>query len=378
MLDVPAHVGIQWPSRQAAIACPRGNIKLTFCHECGFVFNAVFEDQTLEYDVSYDNTLHFSPHYRDYAQSVATGLIERYDLRDKDIIDIGCGRGDFLRLICELGHNRGIGFDLSHEDTRQSGKQGDPITFIQDFYSEKYADYPVDLIVSQYVLEHIPDPREFLAMVHRSVAGRDETVVYFEVPAVGLILDQLSIWDIIYEHCSYFGPGSLSRLFEETGFNVQLVRESYNGQFIQLEAYPGKLRSHQVARDQEQSKAPTTQDLANSINVFSQHFQEKVSEWQERCLQYSTDQRRVVLWGAGAKGVSFLNTPGLASAVSGVVDINPRKAGKFMAGSGHEIVSPEHLESTLPDIVILMNPVYRDEVVKQLRGLNIYAKVVDV
>ena len=35
-----------------------------------------------------------------------------------------------------------------------------------------------------------------------------------------------------------------------------------------------------------------------------------------------------------------------------VVDINPHKHGQFLAGSGHEIVSPEFLREYKPDSVI--------------------------
>lgn len=373
MSAVPANVGIQWPSKQAALECRRGDIHLAFCRDCAFITNVMFEEQPLEYDISYDNTLHFSQHYRAYARSVASDLISRYNLRNKDIIDIGCGRGDFLKLICELGDNRGVGFDLSHEDTRRLRKPDERLTFVQDFYSEKYADYPADLIYSQYVLEHIPNPRDFVAMIRRTIGQRTGIVMYFEVPAVGLILDQLSVWDIIFEHCSYFCPGSLSRLFVEAGFSVQRVQESYGGQFVQIEvSLSGDGAEQTEVSDNDRRRLP------EAVDKLAEHLRSILSDWKERCNKYKANDSRVVLWGAGAKGVTFLNMPGLSEVVSYVIDINPRKVGKFMAGSGQEIVSPEFLKEYKPDIVILMNPVYRTEIEEQLRELGVDTQIVDV
>ena len=43
-----------------------------------------------------------------------------------------------------------------------------------------------------------------------------------------------------------------------------------------------------------------------------------------------------------------------------------------MAGSGHEIVGPDYLQTYQPDVVIVMNPIYQDEIAADLnnRGLN--------
>ena len=68
----------------------------------------------MEYTQSYENSLHFSPGFQKFAADLADRLITRYNLRGKDVIDIGCGKGDFLKLICARGGNRGVGFDPSY------------------------------------------------------------------------------------------------------------------------------------------------------------------------------------------------------------------------------------------------------------------------
>ncbi len=68
------------------------------------------------------------------------------------------------------------------------------------------------------------------------------------------------------------------------------------------------------------------------------------------------------MWGAGSKGVSFLNTVGIQDGIRYVVDVNPRKGGRYVVGTGQEIVAPEFLRGYRPDITIVMNRIYDREI----------------
>ena len=83
-----------------------------------------------------------------------------------------------------------------------------------------------------------------------------------------------------------------------------------------------------------------------------------------------------MIWGAGSKGVSFLTNLGLRDEISYAVDINPYKTGKFMAGSGHEIVAPEFLVEYRPDLVVAMNPIYLGEIRATLDGLGLQPELI--
>ena len=83
----------------------------------------------------------------------------------------------------------------------------------------------------------------------------------------------------------------------------------------------------------------------------------------------------MVTWGGGSKGVTFLNTLRDPSPVRAVVDLNPRKAGKFVPGTGQEIVSPEALRQISPDAVIVMNPIYVDEITEHVRSLGLKGEI---
>jgi len=88
--------------------------------------------------------------------------------------------------------------------------------------------------------------------------------------------------------------------------------------------------------------------------------------------------QRTVLWGSGSKGVSFLTTVGVTDEIASVVDINPYRQGKFMPGTGHEIVGPRFLESLRPDNVIIMNPIYRNEISEDLKKMSLSPNIMTV
>ncbi|MBI1878027.1 MAG: class I SAM-dependent methyltransferase, partial [Chloroflexi bacterium] len=258
IFQIPIHCNLLWSSRDEARQAPRGDMRLGFCQNCAHVFNLVFNPALMEYTQVYENSLHFSPRFQSYAESVARHLIERYDLRDKEIIEIGCGKGDFLILLCELGGNHGIGFDPSYVPDLNLEAGTEPITFIQDFYSERYANYKADLICCRHVLEHISSPRDFLSSVRYSMGNRFGSVVFFEVPNVLFTLRDLGIWDLIYEHYSYFSPNSLSQLFAGCGFDICDLTETYQGQFLSIEARPAESFTGTVNADEHALKEMKT------------------------------------------------------------------------------------------------------------------------
>jgi len=91
----------------------------------------------------------------------------------------------------------------------------------------------------------------------------------------------------------------------------------------------------------------------------------------------STSGMKVAIWGAGAKGATYLNMVDPNSElIEFAVDITPEKQGKFIPGTGHEIKPPEALEDI--DVVLLMNPNYREENQMLLDEAGIKTRIVDV
>ena len=372
---VPVFCNVLLDSREEALKAAMGDIDLVFCRPCGHVFNSAFDPVRMRYSPRYENSLHYSPAFREYVGGLARRLVSTYDLRNKDIIEIGCGKGDFLRLLADAGNNRCLGFDPSFDPHRNGqGTRSERFSVVQDEYTEKYSDCPADFIVCRQVLEHIIDPRRFLKTIRRAIGDRPQAVVFVEVPNVMFTLKDFGIWDLIYEHCGYFTAASLRRLFVETGFNPLTVSEAFGGQYLCIEGKP----SFQKKIFQTTPDHISTETMDGHVNGFADRYRQQISKWRKEIAGLRRSGTKTVVWGAGSKGVTFLNVLKAVSGIDYVVDINPHKHGYFVPGTGQNIVPPEFLQKYHPDKIIVMNPVYFDEIRKMYINLNYPIEFVQV
>jgi hypothetical protein len=368
--QVPVHSVLLLSSREEALKYPKRDIVLGFCQKCGFIFNIIFDSEVHEYSSNYDPTQSFSSTFNSFHRKLAAELIERHDLHNKSIIEIGCGQGEFLALLCEMGNNKGIGFDPAYVGEHKL----DGLTFIKDFYSETYAHYRSDFICCKMTLEHIPQTYNFVTTVRRSIGNHAGTVVFFQVPDMRRILRELAFWDIYYEHCSYFSKEPLVNLFRWSGFKVLNVYTAYDDQYLMIEAkpVPGPAQLDLAGRlnDLEQ--------LKQELTHFIQNYPRQLELWRQQLQAIKQQGQRAVIWGAGSKGVTFLTTLKVEDEIGYAVDVNPRKHGTYMAGSGHEIVGPDFLREYRPDVVIVMNPIYCNEIQQDLNKMGLVARLIPV
>lgn len=355
-------------SRESARRAPTGRMDLCFCKNCGHYFNRSFDPALMYYSPNYDTSLYASAVFREYATALVDRLISTYDLRGKRIVEIGCGRGEFLRQICEAGENEGVGFDTS---TLFEGQDPDAprVTYVRDYFSQKYEDTRADLIVCQQVLEHIEQPTQFLTDLASTVTfTHGSPVFYCEVPNGLYTARDLGIWDLIYEHVSYFTPRSLSRAFIDAGFRILDSGEAYGGQYLFVEA--------RVDPSNAGSWAGTDDDDLLVAERFAARFEYKVNEFRELLEQDEELTEATYVWGAGSKGITFCNLVDTNMALGGLIDRNAAKHGRYVGGTATMIAPPgERVPKGLKRVVV-MNPRYADEIAEELTALGLSPTVV--
>ena len=368
---VPTNSCILLETREEAVAYPKGDITLGFCGECGFVGNTSFDARLTEYSGRYEETQGFSPTFQRFHRQLADRMVERFGLHDRDVLEIGCGKGEFLLLLCEDGRNRGVGYDPGYRADRHAPAPGQNVRFVADFYTEECTDTAADFVCCKMTLEHIPQTLEFVTMT-RKAQGDRSAEIFFMIPEATRILTECAFEDVYYEHCNYFSPYSLERLFRAAGFFPTEVGVEYGDQYLTIAA-----TTEDTGRRPE-IPAGQLEDLKGWVAEFPTLFARQLEFWRGRLDELHGAGKKTVIWGSGSKGVSFLTTLGLQDEIAGAVDINPHRQGYFMPGTGHRIFGPDDLAEMKPDAVIVMNPIYKDEIAADLRARGLHPEILAV
>jgi hypothetical protein len=358
---VPVHQVKLVRTRDEALGCARGDLRLCFCPRCGFVWNAAFDPARMRYEEDYESTQAVSPTFNAFHERLARDVIARFDLRGKQVVELGCGQGEFVTMLAELGDNEGYGFDQVVRDPGRRGR----VTFVKDLYAEPYRHLRPDFVCCKMTLEHVHDTGDMLRSVRRTIGDRPETVVLFMIPEVTRILKLRAFWDIYYEHCSYWSPGSLARAFRTAGFDPIDVWTDYDDQYVLIAARPGTGASPLLAREEPPSA------LAAAVESFAAAVAADRARWRASLERLHRAGQRIVLWGGGSKAVAFLTTLDLTDEIAYAVDVNPRRHGTFIAGTGQQIVAPEFLAEYRPDVVLVMSPIYLPEISTALARLGL-------
>ena len=366
---VPAHQNLLLADSESAQAIARGKLALRVCRACGFVFNDAFDPGLLSYGAAYDNTQTYSPAFNEYVEALVEDIATRTASSCRRVVEVGCGKGHFLtKLMHRLGPgHQGHGFDPTYvgPERQLDGR----LTFHRTFYDEAAAHLAADVVVCRHVIEHVEDPVSLLRSVRRALGDASGARVYFETPDVTWILRHRVVWDLFYEHCSLFTAGSLTAAFRRAGFVVDAVRRVFGEQYLWLEARPGK------ADPVESGDAAEAVGLAQEYGALERDL---IARWQQRLRQHAL-AGKVAVWGAGAKGVTFCNLADPdGRLVDCVVDLNPAKQGRSIAGTGHPIVAPAQLPQRGVRVALVLNPNYHSEIATDLSQRGWDVSVVDV
>jgi SAM-dependent methyltransferase len=369
--NLPVSSSIMFSNQKEAINYPKGNVFLGFCNNCGLISNYHFDSKKIDYSKLIPEEQGSSATFRRFSNKLANRLIETYNIHRKEILEIGCGRGDFLDLLCTLGKNIGVGIDPSKITGKLKNQSSNTLSFIRDFFSKKYSKYIGDLLCCRHTLEHIHNTFEFIKEVRTSIGNKSDHISFFEVPDVIRILKEVAFWDIYFEHCSYFTLGSLARLFRYCKFEVKYLAKDYFDQYLLIDLSPIDKISKKIANEEEEIEF-----FSEIVHDFSLRSKNKIDEWKKKLSEIKKESKKTIVWGSGSKCVGFMTTLNVTDEIDFIVDINPLRHGLYIAGAGKQIKSPTFLKNYKPDVVIVMNPVYLDEIRSDLANMDLYPEMI--
>ena len=364
----PAHIGVVHFTREAALKAKMGQILLEYCSHCHLIQNRDPERQHLKFEPGFEVQLVHSPIFRKFLDKTAQRLVTDHHLQGKDILDAGCGAGDFLQRLCRFGKNRGLGIDPAVSNEGAVPLDAGEMRLLRGDFSVWPVDESFDFAVTQSVLELVPDPLRFLRKLRRVVAERRGRL-YIETFNGAHALQAGETWSICYELCNYFVLDTLVYATELAGLRVLSSGYCYgNDQYIYVEAEVNEsVEKNSGSRDVNQA-------IEHSVLSFQESHQQSLSAWHERIANLRETHKKAVVWGSGGKGISFLNAVDASDVFPVVIDINPQRQGKFIPGTGQQIVAPEWLQTHGTDYIVVSNPLYEHEIRAMVEQLGVQAE----
>lgn len=364
---MPTQTCVLLDTMEEAERYPTGDLRLGFCPNCGFIQNQAYDPRLVDYSRPTEESQAFSGKFQSFAQELARDLVDRYDLVGKSVLEVGCGKGDFLLLLADCGIAHGVGIDPGYLANRPETLAG-RIEFIRDWYDGGSTGMTADLVISRHLMEHVPNVGEFLRWLAASTERTPGAALFTEVPDTLRVLEEGAFWDVYYEHCSYFTAGSLSRALASAGLDVTDVRKGFEDQYLLAEARPG------TGRPLPGLDEPAS--VSASVARFSSRSADRISFWRDAVGDELAAGREVAVWGGGSKAVAFLTTLDVGPVT--VVDINPHKQGKWLPTLGIEVESPDVLPGLAPGLVIPMNVAYVEEIGRSLEAMGLSPRVLPV
>ncbi len=339
----------------------RRAVTLRQCRNCGLVFNATFDINAIPYDENYENRQSFSPAFQHHLDTLAAGLTRRNKLAGGRILEVGCGKGDFLRLLCVTAKATGVGYDTSYEPREEPPG----LAFHKRYVGAADVTQPFDAVVCRHVVEHVPEIGAFLRELRDIAAAAGDPVVVIETPRFEWIVEQLSLWDVFYEHCNYFPTAALAHLCRLAGFRVVRHRGVFGDQYQLLE-----LRVARSARRNLSTIIAPGIPAEAKLGAFSRRARRHLDGLAKKFTQAAGGAGWAV-WGAGAKGVALVNHL-RGPKPRCVVDSNPAKQGGVLPGSRIPIVAPDDARLLRLGLIVIANPNYAREIgdVLQQRGFS--------
>ncbi|CRL48177.1 class I SAM-dependent methyltransferase [Pseudomonas sp. URMO17WK12:I11] len=348
-------------------------LKVAVCQQCWLVQTEDYTSADSLFDAEYAYFSSFSSTWLAHAERYVAEMTERFGLTaDSRVVEIAANDGYLLQYVA----GRGIPC-LGVEPTRSTaqaardkGLEIRELFFGRDTAAQLVSEgWSADLMAANNVLAHVPDINDFLGGF--ATLLKPTGVATFEFPQLLTLMAGQQFDTLYHEHYSYLSLTAVQTLCERNGLEVFDVS--------QLSTHGGSLRVFvQRADGVRRPVQPAVQqqlqaELAAGVKTTEYYVTlapaaERIKhELLRFLLQAKADGKRVVGYGAAAKGNTLLNYAGVKpDLLAWVADANPHKQGKYLPGSRIPIVSPAQIDLEKPDYVLVLPWNLLTEVSQQL------------
>lgn len=270
-------------------------------------------------------------------------LIDSYHLEGKKFIEVGCGQGEFLKVLSEFPVEvHGIEHDPHLVELARA--QGLDVTeAFTETEDTRFAGGLYDVFLSFNFLEHQPDPSTMLQAIYRNL--EDDAMGLITVPSFEYIMDHNSYYELIRDHLAYYTFETLTTLLERNGFQVEEC-EVINRDTLSV-----------IVKKRPQMDTENLLECYVNLKREMESYMKYLDAW----------DKKVAIWGASHQGFTLAATTKLGEKARYIIDSAPFKQGKFAPASHLPIVGPDHFHDHPVDAIIITAPGYTDEIAASIR-----------
>ena len=248
-------------------------------------------------------------------------LIDTWHLNRKKFIEVGCGRGEFLKVLTEFPVEV---YGMEHREAlvEEAVKAG--LSVWREFpetADQQFQNGPFDVFLSFNFLEHQPEPGVMLEAIYHNLSEGGMGLV--TVPALEYILEQGSYYELIRDHLAYYSFETLRALLEKYGFAV-LEEEMINRDTISMivKKKPDWSFESSAQRKDEAAEA-VSENLQNpdwnsgaalvSVDPLTDGYRVVMDETTKLMERLHQEDKTFALWGASHQGFTLAATTPLGS-----------------------------------------------------------------
>jgi 2-polyprenyl-3-methyl-5-hydroxy-6-metoxy-1,4-benzoquinol methylase len=311
------------------------DLNLFQCSSCGLI-------QLSERPVSYYKEVirasSFSDEMKEFRVEQFVSWIDKYNLKEKNILEVGCGRGEYLSILKQIKASSVHGVEYSKESVSLCEKSRLPVTkgfFGDDNFVLPRQEY--DGFICLNFMEHWPNPNKVLAHLKENIS--DNAVGIVEVPNFDMILKQGLYSEFISDHLLYFSKETLIFMLNYNGFEVIECSVIWHDYILSAVVRKRKKIDISLLRSNKLN-------IETKLNSFINEFEEK----------------EVAIWGAGHQSLAVMSLAKLENKIRYVVDSASFKQGKYTPATHIPIVAPVELKSNPVKAVVIIAASYSSEV----------------
>jgi len=352
-------------------------LKIWVCEKCFLVQIDEYKKSNEIFNENYAYFSSYSTTWVEHAKEYVDMVSSRFNLnKDSFVIEVGSNDGYLLQHF-KSKEIPCLGIEPSSNVAQAARNKG--IETIEEFLNDESAKRLIsnrgraDLILGINVLAHNPNIKEFVKSL--KICIKETGIVTMEFPHLMQLVAHNQFDTIYHEHFSYFSFNTIKKIFESQELEIFDVEE--------LPTHGGSIRIFAKNKCDESKKI--SERVINLLKrereagmdklEYYQGFQEKIEkiklDFLEFLIQEKKASRKIIAYGAAAKGNTFLNYCGIKKdLIKFVVDASPHKQGKFLPGSHIPIVKEERIKQEKPDYVLILPWNLKEEITKQLNYIR--------